>query len=1204
MDTIWNALTSRFSLPYWLFGGLGVALAITAWSLRRPMLLLAALGLLALGTAAWAWLRWRRRPPAEAGAVAAQAEAPASAEPERPAWSAAGLRRQVQEAVETIRNSRLGQVAGKDALYELPWYLVIGCSGTGKSTVLARAGLNAPLGEQNNSQGEDGARACEWLFTSDAVLLDSAARFSEDEAAREEWLVLLDELRRNRPHLPINGVIVSVRAADVTGKAGLKNLRRNLRIQLEDITQRLGIHPPVYVMFTKADEIAGFSEFFAHAGAGQRSAVWGATLPYEPRIARAELARAIDAHLDALYQGLKEIGLARLAVPAALHAGPGLLAFPLDFRALRTALADFLVTLSEENPYQFRPLLRGFYFSSAAAREAGAPPSAAQVARRFGLDMDPEAPTPPATAPTKDASAYFLQTLFRDVLVPDRQMAKRFSTPAQRRLRVTGLCTGLLATGLLLAGWTWSYRHNDLLAMQTAGQVQAISRKLDAAHDRPARMRALVEIQELISQLRGKQPWWLGLGLSQNERMESKLLRSYYTGMRELMLTPVEEELKARLRSASQGSLAAERSTELFNALKTYLMLEKADRVDTRFLSGQLPSLWRGWLATLPGSADGKALREQSSILLAFYLEQAGDSHWPRLATDQGLVSLARTALRDEASDQGFQNEQVYQAIIRAANQSHMAFSPHVPNRPAAEQLLAASVVVQGAFTREAWIKSVRERIEQAAVRGRLGDEWVMGSTATSQKGSGSKDEIRTYLLHKYAEDYAAQWLAFLAGVRVKDTESLDEARKAASTLASSNSPLRTLLNQARHNTLWSESDAAAMATPSGGWLSRLGFGETAKPAAAKLVGESSSDVVRRKLEPSFAFLSTLTGPQGLPLYEAKLGKISEELGAASQRGDAGARELLGRILNEKGGSALMDAYQQVDATLLDGLKLDEPARSAVRPLLLNSLSGLCAGIVRSTENAVNSQWKNNVFPGYQELLEYHPFARNAASEASTDTINAVFGPRGSIASFGEHLKPLVNMESGAPTPRPCIHHAVRLAPEFVKGYLGWVAAFDPKLVNSRPSDGKSYFALKLAPPAGAEAYTVDVAGQKLEYPADLGKWNSMVWPPDSAPPRVRIRAKTADGREVMVLDETGPESLHKMVELASTQVQPDKSFAMSWTGGAVKVNAFLKLSDAPLGTAGQTRYALPADAITLGAPGAALAHGPAPSAAPVAANR
>ncbi|MGO3120979.1 MAG: type VI secretion system membrane subunit TssM, partial [Moraxellaceae bacterium] len=50
------------------------------------------------------------------------------------------LRQQMQDAIKTIRKSKLGDQTGKAALYELPWYMVIGNPAAGKSSAVLHSG--------------------------------------------------------------------------------------------------------------------------------------------------------------------------------------------------------------------------------------------------------------------------------------------------------------------------------------------------------------------------------------------------------------------------------------------------------------------------------------------------------------------------------------------------------------------------------------------------------------------------------------------------------------------------------------------------------------------------------------------------------------------------------------------------------------------------------------------------------------------------------------------------------------------------------------------------------------------------------------------------------------------------------------------------------------------------------------------------------
>ena len=50
-----------------------------------------------------------------------------------------------------------------------------------------------------------------------------------------------------------------------------------IRARLLDLHQRLKVDFPVYVLFTKTDLVAGFTEYFSYLNEAGRRQVWGAT---------------------------------------------------------------------------------------------------------------------------------------------------------------------------------------------------------------------------------------------------------------------------------------------------------------------------------------------------------------------------------------------------------------------------------------------------------------------------------------------------------------------------------------------------------------------------------------------------------------------------------------------------------------------------------------------------------------------------------------------------------------------------------------------------------------------------------------------------------------------------------------------------------------------------------------------------------------
>ena len=95
-------------------------------------------------------------------------------------------------------------------------------------------------------------------------LVSANGRYAVHEEDRSEWLGFLDLLKRHRRKAPINGVIVTVSIAELVGNRPefAMELAKNLRQRVQELTERLEVFAPVYVMFTKADLITGFNEFF------------------------------------------------------------------------------------------------------------------------------------------------------------------------------------------------------------------------------------------------------------------------------------------------------------------------------------------------------------------------------------------------------------------------------------------------------------------------------------------------------------------------------------------------------------------------------------------------------------------------------------------------------------------------------------------------------------------------------------------------------------------------------------------------------------------------------------------------------------------------------------------------------------------------------------------------------------------------------
>ncbi len=354
---------------------------------------IASLLIVAVWVGVWFWRRQRARQAGEA--IGSMLEQQADLLPKRGNTASAAeiqaLKKRMLEAVKTIKTSKLGQVSGSEALYELPWYMTIGNPAAGKSTAIVNSGLKFPFDDGGDAiiKGIGGTRNCDWFFTTEGILLDTAGRYSVHEEDREEWIGFLGLLKKHRPRAPINGIIVTVSIGELMGNSPsfAINLAKSLRQRVQELTEKLEVFAPVYVLFTKVDLIPGFHEFFLDLDWNERDRVWGATIPYDQASGN-ELIALFDRHFDELYEGLRAMSVAQMSRLQGESMMPGLLTFPSEFASIKPALQAFIATLFEDNPFQFKPVFRGFYITSAIQSPDIKPLSNDRILRKFALQGD------------------------------------------------------------------------------------------------------------------------------------------------------------------------------------------------------------------------------------------------------------------------------------------------------------------------------------------------------------------------------------------------------------------------------------------------------------------------------------------------------------------------------------------------------------------------------------------------------------------------------------------------------------------------------------------------------------------------------------------------------------------------------------------------------------------------------------------------
>ncbi len=164
-------------------------------------------------------------------------------------------------AMELLRQ-RLDTVNYK---YHLPWFLLIGASNSGKSTLMDRSEITLPLGKPDFGLEEHNP-GIRWWFLNKSVILDVRGDFLIEKrgikADEKGWRTILSLLDRYRMRRPIDGIILTIPATELYGREKLSaeeiSDRAKFLAQKLIATQNLiGLRLPVYIVITKSDVIPG-----------------------------------------------------------------------------------------------------------------------------------------------------------------------------------------------------------------------------------------------------------------------------------------------------------------------------------------------------------------------------------------------------------------------------------------------------------------------------------------------------------------------------------------------------------------------------------------------------------------------------------------------------------------------------------------------------------------------------------------------------------------------------------------------------------------------------------------------------------------------------------------------------------------------------------------------------------------------------------
>jgi len=448
-----------------------------------------------------------------------------------------------KEAVETLRRSHLKKQG--NPLYVLPWYLMMGESGSGKTTAINSARLSSPFAEVHHASGVSGTRNCDWWFFDQSIILDTAGRYAmpvDSGRDNDEWQKFLSLLVKYRRKEPIHGLIMTVAADKLLNGTteALKKDGQQLRRRLDELMRVLGITFPVYLMVTKCDLVQGMTQFGDRLPEKSLDQPMGVVNEGPSQ----DLTGFLDRMMGCLAERLKDLRILMLHQQDSRAMGAEALLFPDEFQSLKRGIDCFVKAAFQENRYQETPLLRGIYFSS--GRQEGTPYS--HFLADLGLIGAQE--VLPGTS-----RGLFLHDFFDKILPRDR----RLFAPTTRALQWHTLTRNLGLTSWIVI-WvaccgllSYSFVKN-MATIRTATGVIAKAPELKG--DFMADVAVMDQYRGMIVSVEAQnRNWWVPrFWLKESINVEARLKERYCKQFQGRFLAPFDKNMSDTVSAFSVGT--------------------------------------------------------------------------------------------------------------------------------------------------------------------------------------------------------------------------------------------------------------------------------------------------------------------------------------------------------------------------------------------------------------------------------------------------------------------------------------------------------------------------------------------------------------------------------------------------------------------------------------------------------------------------